>query len=76
MTTTDVLVRLDRWAHMRGAFTEDEKRALNAAIVSQVVCPRAVVVDTAKLAPALAEALRLALKNELRAKQAANRTEG
>ena len=56
------LVRMDRWREIRAEFTEDEKAALNRAIVGQTICPAGVTVDLTQLPDRLAAKLESALR--------------
>jgi hypothetical protein len=42
------------WKRIRERFTEEEKRALRDAYLGEVICPKGIVIDDAKLDNALA----------------------
>lgn len=52
-TPTTKLVVLSDWQKVRERFSQPERDALNAALVGQMICPKAGIVDVDKLDPAL-----------------------
>lgn len=54
-----MLIRMNRWEQVRQHFSEDEKRALNAAKTGEVICPRGIMIDEEALRPALRQKVRL-----------------
>lgn len=53
-----MLVTMKRWEEIRGLFNEQEKKMLNDAITGETICPRGVVIDTAKVNIRLVERIK------------------
>lgn len=45
------------WNKIRESFSEEEKEKLNSSISGEILCPRTVIIDTAKLGPELLDKL-------------------
>ncbi len=50
-----MLMPLNRWEEVRQWFDDDERAALNLAVTGEAICPKGLIIDEAKLTPALRE---------------------
>ena len=54
-------ITIKRWQEIREGFTEEEKTALNSAVVGQILCPPGAVLEEEKLPAELLAKLEAAL---------------
>lgn len=55
-----MLLTMNTWEKIRGAFSEDEKADINAAIAGETICPRGCVLDEALMPAVLVIKLKAA----------------
>ena len=56
-----MLVRMDDWVEIRGAFSQEEKELLNRAVTGEAICPRGLILDRDALPPDLVTKLTASL---------------
>jgi hypothetical protein len=59
-----ILVRESTWEKIRAQFSEPEKVALRSSVCSEVVCPRAFIIDGHNISKALRDKLLNVMESE------------